>query len=40
MVVSKFGEDFFWGGGGDHKVGKGWPGLWFVEKYSDGLGGF
>ena len=40
VVALKFGEDWGGRGGLDLKVGKGWPGLWFVEKYSDGLGGF
>ena len=39
MVAFKFGEEL---GGGvfDLQAGKGCSWVWFVEKYSDGLGSF
>ena len=40
MVASKYGEEFGGEGGWTLKLGRGVHGVWFVERYSHGMGGF
>ena len=40
VVASKYGEEFGGEGGRTLKLGRGVHGVWFVERYSHGMGGF